>query len=139
MSEKTKIINLKPGMENISINVRVIESIGVRTINTKAGVRTLGEYIVGDESGRVKLVVWGSKAASLTSGDSISIKNAWVTTFKGEVQLNVGKNSLIEKIADENMPKIEEIPNTTPKSDEGTKFSGRVFKKGERGRGRRSW
>lgn len=62
MSEKIKIINLKPGMENVNVEVRVLENLGVRTINTKAGVRTLGEYIVGDESGRVKLVLWGESS-----------------------------------------------------------------------------
>lgn len=141
MSEKIKVINLKPGMENISLDVRVVESLGVRTINTKAGARTLGEYIVGDESGRVKLVAWGSKAASLAVGDSISIKNAWVTSFKGEVQLNVGKNSVIEKIPDETVPRVEEIPSETPKSDEGYKPPSRPFKRGggRGGRGRRSW
>ncbi|MEM4442006.1 MAG: single-stranded DNA-binding protein [Ignisphaera sp.] len=135
MSEKIKIINLKPGMENVNVEVRVLENLGVRTINTKAGVRTLGEYIVGDESGRVKLVLWGAKAASLTSGDTVFIKNAWVTSFKGEVQLNAGKNSSIDKVPDENLPPVESIPEDMPKSSEGYQSERRSFRRGE-GRGR---
>ncbi|MEM1542032.1 MAG: single-stranded DNA-binding protein [Ignisphaera sp.] len=138
MSEKTKIINLKPGMENVNVEVRVLENLGVRTINTKAGVRTLGEYIVGDESGRVKLVLWGAKAASLASGDTVSIRNAWVTSFKGEVQLNAGKNSSIDKVPDENLPPAESIPEDAPKSSEGYQPERRSFRRGEgRGRGGR--
>lgn len=138
MSEKAKVINLRPGMENVAIDVRVIESLGTRTISTKAGVRTLGEYIVGDDSGRVKLVVWGSKASSLASGDAVSIKNAWVTVFRGEVQLNVGKNSVIERIPDESIPKVEEIPSSTPRHEEGYKAPDKPLRRG-RGRGRRAW
>jgi len=145
MSEKTKILNLKPGMENIDIDVRVIQKLGVRTINTKAGVRTLGEYIVGDESGRVKLVAWGSKAAALAEGDTVAIKNAWVTAFRGEVQLNIGKNSTIDRIPEESLPETDSIPETMPKAEGEYRPPSRGFQPrsrrtgGGRGRGRRSW
>ncbi|MEM1526426.1 MAG: single-stranded DNA-binding protein [Ignisphaera sp.] len=144
MSEKTKVIDLKPGMENINVDVRVVESLGVRTITTKAGVRTLGEYIVGDESGRVKLVVWGSKAGSLNVGDTISIKNAWVTQFKGEVQLNAGSKSSVEGLPSENLPEAENIPTETPKAEptsEASRPPRRSFQRRGGGRGRRrdSW
>ncbi len=136
----TKIKDLKPGMENINAAIRVLESYGVRTIDTKAGTRTLGEYMVGDDTGRVKLVVWGSKAPSLSVGDAVEVKNAWVTIFKGEVQLNAGKNSSIEKLPDDAVPSAEEIPNEVPKASEGggrapprRPRSGRF---GGRGRGR---
>jgi len=140
MSESvTKIINLKPGMENINTAVRVLEALGTRTIDTKAGTRTLGEYIVGDDTGRVKLVVWGSKAGSLASGDVVEIRNAWVTVFKGEVQLNAGKNSSIEKLSDDAVPPADAIPDESPKAEGGAmpprrpKSGGRF---GGRGRGR---
>jgi replication factor A1 len=135
-SGKTKVIDLKPGMENVSIDVRVIENLGVRTINTKTGVRTLGEYIVGDDSGRVKLVVWGSKARSLTTGEAITIKNAWVSQYKGEIQLNVGKNSVIEKLPDESLPQASEIPEATPKAEGGAVGMGMRRAPARRGRGR---
>jgi replication factor A1 len=140
-SGKTKVIDLKPGMENISIDVRVIENLGVRTINTKTGVRTLGEYIVGDDSGRVKLVIWGSKARSLTTGEAITIKNAWVSQYKGEIQLNVGGRSSVEKISDIEVPQPEEIPNETPKMEPSAETSRppRRGSRGGRGRRRSSW
>ncbi len=140
MSESiTKIINLKPGMENINTAVRVLEVLGTRTIDTKAGTRTLGEYIVGDDTGRVKLVVWGLKASSLASGDVVEIRNAWVTVFKGEVQLNAGKNSSIEKLSDDAVPPADAIPDEFPKAGGAMPprrpRSGRRF--GGRGRGYR--
>ncbi|MEM4464208.1 MAG: single-stranded DNA-binding protein [Ignisphaera sp.] len=140
MSESvTKVKDLKPGMENISAAVRVLESYGVRTIDTKAGTRTLGEYMVGDDTGKVKLVVWGSKAPSLGIGDVVEIKNAWVTVFKGEVQLNAGKNSSIEKLPDSAIPSADEIPNEVPKAEGGERTPPRRPRSGRfggRGRGR---
>jgi replication factor A1 len=141
-SEKTKVKDLKPGMENVNVDVRVVESLGVRSINTKAGVRTLGEYIVGDDSGKVKLVAWGSKAGSLNAGEAVSIKNAWVTQFKGEVQLNVGSKSSVEQIPDTNVPQTENIPSETPKAEPSVETSRpprRGFQRGGRGRRRSSW
>jgi replication factor A1 len=135
-SEKTKVKDLKPGMENVNVDVRVVESLGVRSINTKAGVRTLGEYIVGDDSGKVKLVIWGSKASSLNTGEAVSIKNAWVTEFRGEVQLNAGKNSVIEKLPDESLPKASEIPESTPKAEGGEQQPRRFQPRRGLGRGR---
>ncbi|MCS7111887.1 MAG: single-stranded DNA-binding protein [Ignisphaera sp.] len=141
MSESvTKVKDLKPGMENISTAVRILESYGVRTIDTKAGTRTLGEYMVGDDTGKVKLVVWGSKAPSLSVGEVVEVKNAWVTVFKGEVQLNAGKSTSIEKLPDDAVPSAEDIPDEVPKAPEGVgrapprrPRSGRF---GGRGRGR---
>jgi replication factor A1 len=136
----TKVKDLKPGMENITVDVRVLESYGTRTIETKAGMRTLGEYLVGDDSGRVKLVIWGQKASSLNVGDAVEIKNAWVTTFKGEVQLNAGKNSEFTKLNDDAVPTAEEVPEEMPKSEGGAPPSRPRFGRGAprgRGRGRR--
>ncbi|MCC6055375.1 MAG: single-stranded DNA-binding protein, partial [Desulfurococcaceae archaeon] len=113
----TKIKDLKPGMENVTVDVRILESYGTRTIETKAGMRTLGEYLVGDDSGRVKLVVWGQKASALNVGDVIEIKNAWVTTFRGEVQLNAGKNSEFTKLTEDAVPSADQIPEEKPKAE----------------------
>ncbi|MDK6028341.1 OB-fold nucleic acid binding domain-containing protein [Ignisphaera sp. 4213-co] len=132
----TKVKDLKPGMEGITIDVRVLESFGTRTIETKAGMRTLGEYIVGDDTGRVKLVVWGQKASLLNVGDVIEIKNAWVTSFKGEVQLNAGKNSEFSKLSDDAVVSADSIPEEMPKAEGGKPLGRSRFGRGSRGRGR---
>jgi len=133
----TKVKELKPGMEGVTVDVRVLESHGVRTVETKSGTRTLGEYVVGDESGRVKLIVWGQKASSLNVGDAVEIKNAWVTTYRGEVQLNAGKNSEITKIDDNTVPQAENIPEETPEAPQEKEASRPRGRRGGYRRGRR--
>jgi len=112
----TKIKDLKPGQEHVSVVVRVLERRGIKSIRTRAGDRTIGLYTVGDDTGRVTLVAWGSKAASLEAGDVVEISNAWVSTYRGEVQLNIGRSSVIERLPDDAVPEAGEIPSDTPRA-----------------------
>ncbi|RLG85658.1 MAG: single-stranded DNA-binding protein [Thermoprotei archaeon] len=115
----TQVKDLKPGMENVSIVVRVIDSLGIRSIMTRAGQRTIGEYLVGDSSGRVKLVAWGSKASALSKNEVVLIENAWVSQYRGEVQANIGRSSRVTEQPDSAAPPAEEIPEEGPKPVEG--------------------
>ena len=126
----TRIIDLKPNMELINITARVIEIKPLRKIQTSKGIRTLSEAIIGDESGRIKAVLWGKHAGNLNEGDAIRINNAWTTTFRGELQLNIGSKSTINKIEDSEAPNIESIPNQYPKAEEEKYRSGFKGKRG---------
>jgi replication factor A1 len=114
-----KINRLREGLENIVVVGRVLESTQPRTIQTKKGVRTISTAVIGDETGRVKLTLWGRLAGALKVGDVIKVSNAWTTSYKGEVQLNAGSKSSIEVIKEsENFPKEDEIPENRPKAFE---------------------
>ncbi|MEM4620710.1 MAG: OB-fold nucleic acid binding domain-containing protein [Desulfurococcaceae archaeon] len=110
------IKELKPNQENISIIARVIQTTPPRTINTRKGVRTISNAIIGDESGRVEAVLWGVKAGSLNVNDVVEINGAWTTSFRGKVQLNIGKTSSIKKVDDNLVPPVDSIPETEPES-----------------------
>uniref|UniRef100_A0A7C4D945 Single-stranded DNA-binding protein n=1 Tax=Staphylothermus marinus TaxID=2280 RepID=A0A7C4D945_STAMA len=110
------IKELKPNQENISIIARVIQTTPSRTINTRKGVRTISNAIIGDESGRVEAVLWGVKAGSLNVNDVVEINGAWTTSFRGKVQLNIGKTSTIKKVDDNLVPPVDSIPETEPES-----------------------
>ncbi len=111
-----KVIGLKPGMENVNIIVRVLEAGQPRVIQTRAGLRTISEAVVGDDSGRIKLVLWGRHAGKVKTGQVIRINGAWVTSFKGLVQLNVGSRG---KITEESIefPDESSIPAASPKAE----------------------
>jgi len=112
----TKVKDLKPGQEHVNVVVRVLERRGIKSIRTRSGDRTIGLYTVGDDTGRVTLVAWGSKAASLEAGDVVEIDNAWVSTYRGEVQLNIGRSSVIERMPEDSVPEANEIPNESPEA-----------------------
>jgi len=57
----TNIIDLKSGMENVNVVVRVISTTPPRTIETKKGTRTISNAVVGDATGRVESCSMGRK------------------------------------------------------------------------------
>ena len=107
------VIDLKPGMENVTVRVRVLDVGETRSIETKKGTRTISNAVIGDSSGRVEATLWGDKAGSLKTGDVVEINGAWISEFKGKVQLNIGKNTNIIPLPSESLP--EHIPETRPR------------------------
>ncbi|MEM4830549.1 MAG: OB-fold nucleic acid binding domain-containing protein [Zestosphaera sp.] len=116
---KVKIGDLKPEMNGVSLVARVISVEPSRTISTRSGLRTITEAVVGDETGKVKLTMWGKALTNkLKEGDSIEVRNAWTTVFKGVVQLNVGGEENIKIGSEEALPEPEEIPEKYPQAPE---------------------
>lgn len=138
--DKNKISDLKVGMENVNIVVRVLEASEPKVIQTKNGPRTLSEAVVGDETGKVKLTLWGKLAGSVKEGQVVKISNAWTTAYKGKVQLNAGSKSEITEATDEEAPPADQIPDNTPSAPEqrpfrgggGRRFGGRGGRRGGR-------
>ena len=113
-----KINNLKAGMESVDVTVRVLEASEAKVIQTKNGTRTISEAVVGDDTGRVKLTLWGKLAGTVKQGSVIKINNAWTTAYKGKVQLNAGSKSTISEISDDSIPSEDQIPENTPSAGE---------------------
>lgn len=122
--EYTRISDLRGNMDNVSVKVRVLEAGEATVINTKNGPRTISEAIVGDESGRVKLTLWGKAAGTIKKGDVIEIKGGWTTVFRGQVQLNVGVKGTIVKLDNSEAPAEEDIPESTPAQQEERRGEG---------------
>ena len=122
--ERKKISDLKPGENNVSVEVRVISTREPRVVQTRRGPRTLSEAIVGDETGRIKLTLWGQQAGSVEEGQAIRVEGAWTTAYRGQVQLNVGTRGSISEVPDESVPQPEDIPEETPEAPDDTMRSG---------------
>jgi replication factor A1 len=93
-----KISELKPGMRNVSVTAKV-DSVGQpRTVNLKAGgTNTVADAIVSDDSGSIKLSLWGDDINKVQAGDRISIENGYINTFKGENSISIGKFGKLTK------------------------------------------
>ena len=136
MSEQEKVGNLKPNQENISVTVRVLEAEEPKTIRTKNGIRTISEAVVGDDTGRVKLTLWGNLAGKVKEGMVVRIDNAWTTAFRGKVQLNAGSKSTITQVDDDMVPPANSIPTNEPEAPnyQPRRFRGKGRQFGERRR-----
>jgi replication factor A1 len=94
-----KISELKAGMRNVSI-VAKVDSMGEsRTVNLKSGgTNSVADAIVSDESGSIKLSLWGDDINKIQAGDRISVENGYINTFKGENSISVGKFGKMTKL-----------------------------------------
>ncbi len=94
-----KIGELKSGMRNVSVTGKV-ESVGEpRTVNLKTGgTNTVADARISDDSGSIKLSLWGDDINKIQPGDTVSIENGYINTFKGEDSINVGKFGSLKRV-----------------------------------------
>ena len=93
------IHDLKPGMDHVDMKVKVSNISESKQITTGAGVEhEIVELEVRDETGSITLVLWDDKIIPVTVGDTLEIKNGFVTSFKGDWRINVGKYGDVVKI-----------------------------------------
>jgi replication factor A1 len=86
-------------MRNVSVTGKV-DSVGEpRTVNLKAGgTNDVADAIISDESGSIKLSLWGEDINKVQAGDRVSIENGYINTFKGENSINIGKFGKLNKV-----------------------------------------
>lgn len=88
-----KIENLRNGMKKVDIEATIQEKGAVREVSSRytEEIYRVAVCIIADDTARTKLTLWGDDIDRVNEGDSIKIKNGYVTAFRGELQLNVGK------------------------------------------------
>lgn len=97
-SKKVSLSGIRDHMRNISLTVKVDKIITSKYVTTRAGERVkIKEAQVSDESGSGIMVFWGEKGDDINEGDIIDVRNAYTTSFRGEVRINVGRYSKITK------------------------------------------
>ncbi len=93
------IRDLKPGMSSVNIKVSVSEISELKHVLTGKGIEhEILEAKVEDETGGMTLVLWDEKVLPLKVGDVLQIGNGFVTSFKGQWRINVGKYGEIAKV-----------------------------------------
>ena len=68
-----------------------------RTVNLKqGGTVEVWDTTIHDDSGEMKLTLWGEDGNGVKVGDVIKITNGYTNTFKDEVSLTKGKYGQME-------------------------------------------
>ncbi len=63
-----------------------------RTVNLKSGGQAqVADAVLKDDTGQIKLTLWDAQINMIKKGSKIRIENGYITTFRGENSLNVGK------------------------------------------------
>ncbi len=87
------IKDLNDGMKRVSVEAKVVEKGDPREVKSKYKDETyrIVDAVIADETGSIKLTLWNEQIDQVNVGDNVKIDNGYVTSFKGEIQLNVGK------------------------------------------------
>ncbi|PIT84122.1 DNA-binding protein [Candidatus Micrarchaeota archaeon CG10_big_fil_rev_8_21_14_0_10_45_29] len=87
-----KISEVRPGTGNVSVEGEVTAKDEPREVVTRYGKKTrVANAVMKDESGEITLSLWGDDIDKINVGDKVGIENGWVSEFKGNLQLSVGK------------------------------------------------
>ncbi|MCD6549458.1 DNA-binding protein [Candidatus Micrarchaeota archaeon] len=86
------IKDLKPGTVTVVRGV-VISKGETREVLNRFGKRMkVANVTLKDESGEITLSLWGDDIDKVKVGDKITIKDGWVSTFRNNLQLSLGRN-----------------------------------------------
>ena len=95
-----KISELKEGMNNVKLKAKVAELTAPKEIMTKFGsVTTLTVATLVDESGTIKLTLWGNSSQGVQKGSTVEVSGGFVKEFREELQLSIGRGGTVKAVA----------------------------------------
>jgi replication factor A1 len=92
-----QIKDIRSGIKCVNLKARVVEKSITKGIFSKFGNHlTLSTATISDSTGSIKLPLWNSQIDMVSVGDTVEIENGRVRSFRGELQVSVGKNSKLK-------------------------------------------
>ena len=102
--EEVELVNLKPGMSNVSVELRVLD-VETRNITVKGEAKTIFGGNVGDKSGTCRFTSWEDH--NIIAGKAYKIENAYVKEFNGP-DLQFGEYTKFTEIEGEELPSLQD-------------------------------
>ena len=84
----TRIGDLKQGMKAVTVQGKIIRMDKPRRVRTAEGQTPVSNAIIADASGVIKVALWGEDAKKFKINDEIKVENAFVSIYRGELQLS---------------------------------------------------
>ncbi len=80
-------------MRRVDVEAKVLEKSPTREVMSryKDVVHRVATAIVSDGTGKMKLTLWNEQIDQVNENDNVKVENGYITTFRGEMQLNVGR------------------------------------------------
>ncbi len=88
-----KIKELRDGMRKVNIVAKVVQKSDEREVRSRYKDETyrVADALIDDETGTIKLTLWNEQINQVNINDMVKVDNGYITSFRGEIQLNVGR------------------------------------------------
>jgi replication factor A1 len=80
-------------MRNVTVEGKVMEKSDAREVLSRFKDETykVASAMIGDETGTIKMTLWNEQIDKVNVDNLVKVENGYVSSFRGEIQLNVGK------------------------------------------------
>jgi replication factor A1 len=80
-------------MRRVDVEAKVIEKSETREVRSRYSNETyrVADSTIKDDTGTVKLTLWNEQIDQVNVDDTVRIENGYIKSFRGEIQLNVGR------------------------------------------------
>ena len=131
---EAKVGELTPQSRAVNVTAKVVSKSEVREIpmGRDGSAHKVCDALVGDETGSVYLTLWDDNIEKVNEEDTVRIENGYVTLFKGNMRLNIGKYG---KMAPAEKPFEGEVNTENNVSSKTYEQERRPFRRGGGGGG----
>ncbi|MEM2098384.1 MAG: OB-fold nucleic acid binding domain-containing protein [Candidatus Bathyarchaeia archaeon] len=139
-SVDVKVGELTPASRAVNVIAKVVSKSEIRDVpvGRDGSAHRVCDALVGDETGSVYLTLWDDNIGKINENDTIRVENGYVTLFKGNMRLNVGKYGKLELAAAPLAGEVNTENNMSSKTYEQTERRSFRRRGGFGGRARRS-
>jgi replication factor A1 len=93
-----KVGELTPASRAVNVLAKVVSKSEVRNIaaGRDGSPHSVCDALVGDETGSIYLTLWDDNIEKVNPEDTVKVGNGYVSLFRGNMRLNVGRYGTIE-------------------------------------------
>ena len=142
---EAKVGDLTPQSKAVNVTAKVVSKTEIREIpmGRDGSAHKVSDALIGDETGVVYLTLWDDNIEKVNEADTVRIENGYVTLFKGNIRLNIGKYGKLDQAKEPLTVEVNTENNVSSKTYEqerrpfrGGRGGGRGFGGGGYGGGR---
>jgi replication factor A1 len=95
---EAKVGELTPQSRAVNVTAKVVSKSEIREIpmGRDGSAHKVCDALVGDETGSIYLTLWDDNIEKVNVNDTVRVENGYVTLFKGNMRLNIGKYGKLE-------------------------------------------
>ena len=132
---EAKVGELTPQSRAVNVTAKVVSKSEIREIpmGRDGSAHKVCDALVGDETGSIYLTLWDDNIAKVNENDTLRVENGYVTLFKGNMRLNIGKYGKLDMAKEPLAGEVNTENNVSSKTYEQER---RPFRGGYGGGGR---